>query len=34
MRRRLAAWLLRTADRVEAAAYRVDDRAWNTRWGR
>lgn len=28
MRRRLAVWLLTVADRVEAAAYRVDDRAW------
>lgn len=34
MRRRLAVWLLRVADRVEATAYWVDDRAWATRWGR
>lgn len=34
MRRRFAAWMLRLADRVEATAYRIDDRAWATRWGR
>lgn len=28
MNRRVAAWLLRVADRVESLAYLFDDRAW------
>lgn len=31
-RRRFARWLLHVADRVEHAAYKVDDRAWAVRW--
>ena len=34
MRRTVAAWLLRLSDRVEAVAYRLDDRAWVHRWAR
>lgn len=34
LRRRLAVWLLHIADRTEAVAYRVDDRAWTARFGR
>ena len=34
MRRTVAAWLLRLADRTEAVAYRLDDRAWVYRWAR
>jgi len=33
-KRRLACWLLRCSEAAEAAAYRVDDRAWASRWGR
>lgn len=32
MRRAFAVWLLRCADRVESAAYLLDDRAWTHRW--
>lgn len=32
MRRALAVWLLRCADRVESTAYLLDDRAWTHRW--
>lgn len=34
MKRKFAVWLLRVASKAEATAYRIDERAWATRWGR